>query len=191
LTTLKFAAIGLFATLLLAAPIASAQYPGGGTRGGMGGAGGSPSKLPESKGDRRAIDAPVSLQGQVQMQLGDLQEELKLTPAQQGSWGAYSDRVLKLADDIARTRIAARKAASDTSALQQFDSLADVARNRMTAVEEIAEAGKALYAGLSPEQRRIADRRLAPIALQLAGAGTVTPTAAMEDATFGARPRNP
>ena len=191
MTTSKFAAVSLIAVLLSAASIALAQSPSGGTRGGTGGASGSTSRLPESKGDRRVIDAPVSLQGQAQMQLSELQEELRLTPAQQGSWGAYSDRVLKLADDIARTRFAARRTASGESALQQFESLADVARNRMTAVEEIAEAGKALYAGLSPDQKRIADRRLAPIALQLAGAGTVAPTAAMEDAGLGGRPRSP
>jgi hypothetical protein len=99
--------------------------------------------------------------------------------------------VLKLADDIARTRFAVRKGTSDASAVQQFDSLADVARTRMTAVEEIVKAGKTLYAGLSPDQQRIADRRLPLIALQLAGAGTVPPTAAMEEAGSGGRPRNP
>ena len=188
MTNTKRTAIAVMVALALAAPVASAQYPGG-TRSGTGG---SPSHLPEGKrGDGRVTDAPASLQSQVRMQLEDLQDALRLTPAQQGTWGAYSDRLLKLADDIARARFAARRATAEESALQQFDRLADVAHNRMTAVEDIAEAGKALYAGLSPEQRRTADRRLALIALQLAGSGTAPPSAGTDDGPPGRRPGTP
>jgi hypothetical protein len=174
----------------LAAPMASAQYPGGtgGARGGTGGGTGS-SHLPEPKRGGPVADGPVSLQRQVQIQLEDLQDALRLTPAQQGSWGAYSDRLLKLADDIARARFVRRPAGED-NALQQFDRLADVAHNRMTAVEDIAEAGKALYASLSPEQKRTADRRLALIALQLAGSGTAPPMVG-EEGSSGKRPAAP
>ena len=36
----------------------------------------------------------------------------------------------------------------------------DAARNRLAALEEIADSAKALYAGLSPEQKKVADARL-------------------------------
>ncbi len=175
---LALAAIAAFGLVVSAA---SAQYPGGG-RGGMGGMGGSSTRMQDGTRNRMPADTPVSLTGQIQMQLGRLADELQLTPAQQASWGTYSDRVLKLADDIARARFVARSPdASDTTALQQFDRLADVARNRMTAVEDIVDAGKALYAGLSPQQKAIADRSLAMIALQLAGSGTAPPMAGVEE----------
>ena len=45
--------------------------------------------------------------------------------------------------------------------LQRLDHAVDVARNRLTAVEDIAAAAKKLYAGLTPEQQSIADPRLA------------------------------
>lgn len=185
----KWMTFTAIAALALAAPVASAQYGGtGGARAGTGGAG--PTHLPAGKrADTPAADGPVSLQGQVQIQLEDLQDALRLTPAQQGSWGAYSDRLLKLADDIARARFV-RRATGDDNALQQFDRLADIAHNRMTAVEDIAEAGKALYASLSPEQKRTADRRLALIALQLAGSGT-TPPLVVEGGSSGKRPAAP
>jgi hypothetical protein len=185
----KWMAFTAIAALALAAPMASAQYPGGGTGGARGGTGGSPSHLPDPKRGGPVAEGPVSLQYQVQVQLEDLQDALRLTPAQQGIWGAYSDRLLKLADDIARARFVRRATGEDT-ALQQFDRLADVAHNRMTAVEDIAEAGKALYSSLSPDQKRTADRRLALIALQLAGSGTAVPVGG-EGGSSGKRPATP
>jgi hypothetical protein len=65
---------------------------------------------------------------------------------------------MSMVGDIKR---GARVSASESSAPKRFDSLADSARNRLTAVEDIADAGKALYAVLTPEQKVIADRRLA------------------------------
>jgi len=183
--------LALAAIAALAVSAASAQYPGGGTggaRGSMGGMGGPSKRMQDGTHNRSSADAPVSLTGQIQFQLGRLEDELKLTVPQQASFRAYSDRVLKLADDIARARFVSRSPeTSDTTALQQFDRLADVARNRMTAVEDIVDAGKVLYASLSPQQRTIADRRLAMIALQLAGSGTAPPMAGTEDSPPGSR----
>jgi len=44
---------------------------------------------------------------------------------------------------------------------QRIDRAVDVARDRLTAVEDIALAAKALYANLTPPQREAADPRLA------------------------------
>jgi hypothetical protein len=61
-------------------------------------------------------------------------------------------------DDVRR---GARVSARETSAPIRLDALADNARNRLTAVEDIVDAGKALYAVLTPQQKEVADRRLA------------------------------
>jgi plasmid replication initiation protein len=53
-----------------------------------------------------------------------------------------------------------RVSASETTAPKRLDALADMARNRLTAVEDIVDAGKSLYASLTPAQKEIADRRL-------------------------------
>ena len=55
----------------------------------------------------------------------------------------------------------ARTMSVETTARQRLEVLADGARNRLTAVEDVVDAGKALYAVLTPEQRLVADRRLA------------------------------
>ena len=128
-------------------------------------------------------NAPISLTSQIQEQLDRLEGELRITAAQRALWRAYADRVLKLADDIARARFITRtKDAGEMPASEQLERLGDVARNRLTAVEDIVDAGKALYAGLAPEQKPTADRRLVAVALQLAASGTAPPDAAAFEA---------
>ena len=46
-------------------------------------------------------------------------------------------------------------------ALQRIDQSVDAARNRLTALEDISSAAKALYGRLTPEQQSLADTRLA------------------------------
>lgn len=124
---------------------------------------------PKSRGDGAAADAPVGIAAQVQVTLERTADDLRINAGQQKAWDAYATRVMRLADDIARARFAARDAQSDTAtAPQVFDRINEIAQNRLTAVEEIVEAGRALYARLSPEQQRLADRKLALVALTLA-----------------------
>jgi len=132
---------------------------------------------------RDRLNAPVSLAAQIQEQLDRLEGDLRITAAQRPLWSAYADRVRKLADDIARGRFITRsEETAATPASKQLDRLADVARNRLTAVEDIVDAGKALYAGLAPDQRPTADRELVGVALQLAASGTAPPDAAALEA---------
>ena len=145
----------LAVTTLVALP-AAAQSGGGGRPGGMGGMGGVAGAGARPPAEARAVAA--NLPELVQIRLAQLEEDLNLRPAQLPLWHAYRDRVLGLLDDVRR---AGRAAASESSAPQRLDALADIARNRLTATEDIADAGKALYKALTPEQREVADRRLA------------------------------
>jgi hypothetical protein len=184
-------------TIALAGVEACAQYPGGGQSGGRGipgGAGSTPGiRSSQDRRGERPPDTPVSLIGEVEMQLDRLEEDLRITAAQQAAWDAYARKVIRLADDVARARFAARATQeAPATALQQFDRLADVARNRLTAVDEIANAGRALYAVLTPEQKALADRRLAPAALALAnGLPPPAPSRSDDKPPPGAPPRSP
>lgn len=141
-----------------------------------------PPKSSDSARARQNASAPISLTSQIQEQLDLLEGDLRITAAQRPLWDTYADRVRKLADDVARARFITRaKDAEEMPASQQLERVGDVARNRLTAVEDIVDAGKALYAALAPEQKRTADRRLVAVALQLAASGTAPPdTAAIE-----------
>jgi hypothetical protein len=149
-----------------------AQYPGGSgnpgggdRRGGMGGSGRG--KSDTAKSDQAGAGSEITLAGVVQLRLAELEEDLKLTPVQRPLWTAYHGQVMKLLTDVSRAGTGTPR--GEANAPQQFDRLADVARNRLAAIEDIADAGKALYAKLAPEQQALADRRLALAVLPLSG----------------------
>ena len=168
--------------VLLAAAQVSAQFPGGGgTQGGRAGKGGARGP----GGDEREPSQAAVLAGlaeQARYQLREFEEDLKLAPAQRAAWVAYSDKVQRLADDVFRTRNAVRFPGG--TAPEQLEYVAETLRNRLTAVEDIADAGKALYAVLTPEQKSIADGRLARISIPL-----LVPAQAISDG--GARGMRP
>jgi periplasmic protein CpxP/Spy len=105
---------------------------------------------------------------QLQVILEELRVDLKLTPAQQPAWDSYAEKVEALASDMARERRRAQPGAQ-INAAQQLDHTVDVARDRLTAIEDIASAAKALYGSLSGDQKTIADSRLAKIIPASAG----------------------
>ena len=175
-----------------------AQYPGGtGGTGGPGGAGGPRGGMGSGRGGPPPdvarggppVDAPLSPGAVVQVQLDQLEDDLKLATAQIGAWRAYTDKVQKLADDTTRIRFEARTAApGQSSAIQQLDEIAAQMRSRRAAVDEIVELGRALYALLTPEQKSIADSRLSPVVSLLATG--VAPAGTLDGGSRGARRPN-
>ena len=89
----------------------------------------------------------------------ELHEDLKLTPQQEPLWEAYLDKIRALGNDLARERRPLGSAAGNVA--QQIDRIVDTARNRLTALEDIGQAAKDLYAKLTPEQQPAANPRLA------------------------------
>ncbi|MEO8305895.1 MAG: Spy/CpxP family protein refolding chaperone [Betaproteobacteria bacterium] len=166
LTTPAAAAIALGVALLVgAAGAASAQYPaGGGSSGGRAGrpGGGQPPGADARNPTQTAAESASEL---ARTQLQELEEDLKLAPAQRAAWSGYSSKVRELADDVARNRNSLRFPKGP--APEQLDFVTETLRNRLTAVEDIMEAGKALYAVLAPVQRTVADDRLARIPIPL------------------------
>jgi len=162
--------------LLLAAGEASAQFgggmggglPGGGRRGGMRGGSGASGKSAAKEESR--VDV-------FQSTLEELRIDLHLDAAQQNAWNTYADRIAALLQDVARERSRGQPgvSAAPPSAPQQLDQLVMSAQNHATALEEVAAAAKALYATLNPEQKTVADGRLAHVtsmaAAPQAGAG--------------------
>jgi LTXXQ motif family protein len=168
----KSALTVLLVAVAMISPTAFAQFPGGHGGGpGTGGTrGGQAAQGPGKTRDSPAADTQSASGAPVLVQLDKLEDDLKLTPQQRAAWNAYADKVLHLADDMTRSRFAARTSTrlTEATAVQQLDQLAGSARNRLTAVEEIVEAGKALYATLTSEQKTIADRKLVLPMLPLA-----------------------
>ena len=152
------------AVAFLAAPVALAQVPGGANR--------SPfqtdSHIKRTAPPAATNDRPVSLTGQTQLALDRLEEQLHIGAHQQKAWDAYRAKVTRYAEDLSRARFSARDMQDGgLNATQQFDRLTEIADNRMTAVEEIVEAGRAVYAALGPDQKRLADKALVLLPLRL------------------------
>lgn len=161
--------------LILGAIVAadtSAQYPGGGQGGtSRRGSFGNSSRIgePADRRDASTSDSPASLVTQVQVQLDRLEDDLKITNAQQLAWDAFAARMLRYADDVARERFSARQAPpASMSALQQFEHVRDSAQHSSVALGEVIDAGRSLYAALAPDQQATADRRLAALVSALA-----------------------
>jgi hypothetical protein len=64
--------------------------------------------------------------------------------------------VVALLDDLSRNA----QAPGGENALQQIDRKVDTVRNRLTAMEDLLDAAKKLYAALSDGQKEMADRML-------------------------------
>jgi LTXXQ motif family protein len=156
----------LAAVLTLAASTAAAQFGGRRRGGGMqdgskarGGADGAPGK---------AEPTPA-----LEVSLHELEEDLKLRPEQAPLFDKYAEGVRALANDVARDR--RREGATNAvkaGVLERIDRSVDALRNRLTAVEDIAQAAKALYASLDPTQQAAADPRLATLMVLPLGPGS-------------------
>ena len=110
-----------------------------------------------------------------------MEEDLRLTPAQQKTFTAYADKVRAIAADIARDRPRPQSGPQLTM-VQQADRAVAIARNRMTALEDIAASAKLFYEGLLPEQKLLADSRFATIMPLIAGTAVVGTPPATEKA---------
>ena len=109
----------------------------------------------------------------LEVSLHELQEDLKLRLEQEPAFEAYARHVRALAVDVSRER-RSLPATQGLSLLQRIERNVDAMRNRLAAVEEIADAAKALASTFSPEQQVSADPRLVnlmllPLAAQASG----------------------
>lgn len=175
-------AVALAASFLLM-PNAYAQFGGGGGTGGggmPGGAGGARhgggSKGCEREGGQEAgstvAGGPDMVSAdQLNYQLNDLQQDMRLTPDQTAAWRAFSDQVRALQTDVARERSRGVSALGATpkgaGIMQAIRASVDRSRNRMTALEDLEMSAKALYELLQADQKAQADVRLIPFLASL------------------------
>jgi hypothetical protein len=113
-------------------------------------------------------DQPASLTGQVQVVLDKLEDDLRIGAGQQKAWDVYRAKVMRFAEDLTRARYSARDMQDGGMTVpQQLERLSEIASNRATAVDEIVDAGRAVYATLGSEQKRVADKDLVLVPLRL------------------------
>ena len=106
--------------------------------------------------DRGAIQRG-SLAGEFTAHLQEVKQRLKLQTEQQVAWDAFARRVQALMEDQMRGM---PRPDEREDAVHQINRRVDVVRNRLAAMEDIADAAGQLYSALSPDQRKIADELL-------------------------------
>lgn len=109
------------------------------------------------EGDLRHRDGPDSVREDLQTQLSEVEQRLSLTPFQQVRWDRYREAVGALMADQLRMD---PRPVSRLDAMRQIQRRVDVVRNRLVAMEDVAEAAGPLYESLDDNQKRIADRLL-------------------------------
>lgn len=138
--------------LLLAGVLVAAQAQEGGR-----GRRGALAPAPADEPDRTAIERNT-LVAEFSEHLRDVRRRLNIQPAQQPAWDQFEHRTEALMLDQMRG-IAPPPEHED--ALHQINRRVDVVRDRLAAMEDIADAAAHLYAVLTQEQRRKADELLA------------------------------
>jgi hypothetical protein len=178
-------------TFTIAATDCLAQFGGRSNRGGMGGTP-SGSRGENRDQESRLLRPDLESTEQLDYRLSLLEEDIRLQPTQHLQWDSFAAKVRAFAGDIARAR--ARTANSPLNSgiggIQHIENAAEDARNRATALDDLAIAAKSLYAVLTPEQRFLADQRMATL---VAPSPRITPAQAnganLPD--LGAAPRTP
>lgn len=151
----------------LVATLANAQLGGVGGMGGKRGGMSDRNRTEQSNNAQRERPAADGLTYEiVEYRLTLMEEALKLTPAQHNEWQVFAKNVRTYAADVARER--ARNAAPTSvtasggyqAGTLYIGQVVDAARNRLTALEDIETAAKALYLTLTADQKAIADMRI-------------------------------
>jgi LTXXQ motif family protein len=144
-------------------PSAFAQFGGRG----MGGIFGGPSRAPRGNTQNGVSSPPPRLipdsYEQTEHRLALMEMDLRLTAEQREPWRAFADKVRAYAGDLSREHARAGIPPSDStpiSGLQHIDLITDGARIRLNELEDIRTTASALYATLSPDQKKIADARM-------------------------------
>jgi hypothetical protein len=143
-------------------PNAFAQFGGRG----MGGIFGGPSRAPRGNTQNGTSTVPRPTPDsyeQAEHRLALMELDLHLTAQQREPWQEFANKVRAYASDLSREHARAGIPPSDStpiSGLQHIDLITDGARIRLNELEDIRTTASALYATLSPDQKKIADARM-------------------------------
>lgn len=118
--------------------------------------------LAQAQMDRTAMGAghghdPAHMQARIERHAADLKERLKITAAQEPAWTAF---VTAMKPPAAMGRPQAGEL-EKLSTPERLDRMKALRQQHQTAADRREEATRALYAALSPEQKKVFDERTA------------------------------
>ena len=136
---------------------ALAQTPPPGPMGGPGAQSGPGGPVREHRGMMRhgPMD-PAKMQAMVAQRQAALKESLKITPAQEGAWTAFTSTMQPSADMHKRRR-EMRAEMDKLTTPERIDKMRALRTQRDAEMDQRANATKTFYAALSPEQQKVFD----------------------------------
>ncbi len=146
---------GLLATAGAGAIAQTATTP----QGDAGSTAASPQASPHD--ERMGRHDPAKMQAYLAKRQADMKAKLKITPAQEGAWTAFTAAMQPPADSGVRPGTEQRAELDKLTTPQRIDKMREIRSQRMAAMTALmdkrGEAAKAFYAALSPEQQKIFD----------------------------------
>ena len=118
---------------------------------------------PQPRQDRRAEriqQVCENIDSRLDGRLASLQTRLKITDQQKPAWNNYATAMRSSLDPLRQDCAAGRLAQRPTTVPQRLDAMQRVADARETELRTLKPAAEQLYAALSPDQKKTADRIL-------------------------------
>ena len=121
----------------------------------------TPVKPGAAKGERMGRHDPAKMQARIAKHQAELKAKLKLTPAQEGAWTAYTASMQPPVHGARPDRAAMKAEFDKLTTPQRIDKMRELRAQRMAemnaAMDKRGDATKAFYAALSPEQQKVFD----------------------------------
>ena len=160
---MTFARKSLFTvnTLVLAGLLATAgvgaiaQTPSTNPQGDAGTTLSGPAAKP--RGERMGRHDPAQMQALMAKRQAEMKARLKITPAQEGAWTAFTASMQPPANMGARPGPGQRAEFDKLTTPQRIDKMRDMRTQRMAAMDKRMDATKTFYAALNPEQQKVFD----------------------------------
>jgi periplasmic protein CpxP/Spy len=113
------------------------------------------------RAERMGRHDPAKMQAYMAKRQAEMKAKLKITPAQEGAWTAYTASMQPPARPAGRPMADQRAELDKLTTPQRIDKMRELRTQRMTemsaAMDKHGEATKTFYAVLSPEQQKVFD----------------------------------
>jgi hypothetical protein len=147
---------GLALAAILAAPVAVSAQP-------------APAQPAPAAAPMAAPATAATYSARLERRISRLHTALGITPAQAGVWRGFADALRANGHDMDELVIRRRDALETMSALENLDSLNDIAAAHMRNMQRLKTAFAPLYAAMLPTQKANADKVLRARSLRSLG----------------------
>jgi periplasmic protein CpxP/Spy len=118
----------------------------------------TPAPQARSHSERMGRHDPAKMQAYMAKRQADMKARLKITPAQEGAWTAFTASMQPPANMMGGRRGPEQRAEMDKlTTPQRIDKMREMRSERMAAMDKRMDATKTFYAALSPEQQKTFD----------------------------------